>query len=390
LDHFKDGVALGREGKTNEAMQEYIASLNVNPGFVKSRLNLGALLYDQGKFSAAEREFRLVLSQVPDHVVAHENLALTLEAKGGQDEEAYQQWRIALINERRPEWQEKGKASIARLETKLRVAAELETATPASDVDVVPPKFAARPHPDDLAIIIGIEKYQKLIPARYARADAERVVTYLRALGYAPRNIELLLNEAATQSGIHQAIETWLVERARADSRVLVYYSGHGSQDLQSGEAFLVPYDGDPSYLKQTAYSLKTLYGKLGDLAVKEVMVTLDSCFSGQGGRSVLAPGVRPAVVSIEDPVLASPRLAVLTAAQGTQISTSSNQTRHGVFTYYFLKALQEGRQDLGAIYEYVTSRVEDEAKLQNVRQIPTLKPGLEQVRGRFMLYERP
>ena len=103
-------------------------------------------------------------------------------------------------------------------------------------------------------------------------------------------------------------------------------------------------------------------YGLSPEIA--QTLVTIDSCFSGTGGRSVMMEG-RPAVARIEDPVLASPQLAVLAAAQGTQISTTSKQNRHGLFTYHFLKAIQEGKTQLGEIYDYLGPRVEDEAKLQ-------------------------
>jgi tetratricopeptide (TPR) repeat protein len=95
--HFHEGVALAKSGQPSEAAQAYLAALDANPGLIEARLNLGALLYKQRLYTQAEREFRLVLSQDPDNVTARENLATTLEAKGGYDEEAYQQWRLALI-----------------------------------------------------------------------------------------------------------------------------------------------------------------------------------------------------------------------------------------------------------------------------------------------------
>lgn len=387
--HFQEGAALAKSGKTNEAAAAYLAALDVNPGLIEARLNLGALLYKQGRYTQAEREFRLVLGQDPENVTARENLATTLEARGGYDEDAYQQWRLALTSETRPEWKAYGKQSTTRLEEKLRAAADQEVGGPLSDVDTTMPKFAAIPRPNDVALVIGIEKYQKLIPARHARADAEQVANYLRKLGYAPRNVEVLLNERATQTAVRLALEQWLPEHVRADSRVLVYYSGHGSVNPATGETYLVPHDGDPAYLINTAYSTKVLYAKLGDLKAKQVVVTLDSCFSGQGGRSVMMEGARPAVAKIEDPALASRHLAVLAAADGTQISTSSKAKQHGVFTYYFLKALQEGNQDLASIYEYVSPKVQDEAKLQNVQQSPSLRPGADVVRGQFLLWDK-
>jgi|CXWL01.1.fsa_nt_gi uncharacterized caspase-like protein len=387
--NFKEGAALAKSGRTNEAAAAYLAALDANPGLIEARLNLGSLLYKQGRYTQAEREFRLVLGSDPENVTARENLATTLEARGGYDEDAYQQWRLALVRETRPEWKAYGKQSTTRLEEKLRTAADQEVGGPLSDVDTTLPKFAAIPRPNDIALVIGIEKYQKLIPARHARADAERVASYLRALGYAPRNVEVLLNERATQAAVRLALEQWLPEHVRADSRVLVYYSGHGSVNPATGDTYLVPHDGDPAYLINTAYPTKMLYAKLADLKTKQVVVTLDSCFSGQGGRSVMMEGARPAVAKLEDPTLASRHLAVLAAAEGTQISTSSKAKQHGVFTYYFLKALLDGQQDLASIYEYVGPKVQDEAKLLNVQQSPSLRPGSDIVRGQFTLWDK-
>jgi hypothetical protein len=385
---FKEGVEQSKSGNPREAAQAYMAALDANPGLIEARLNLGSLLYKRGLYAQAEREFRLVLAQDPENVTARENLATTLEARGGYDEDAYQQWRLALVSETRPEWKDYGRQSIARLEEKLRAVVDQEVGGPLSDVDTTLPKFAAIPRPNDVALVIGIEKYQKLIPARYARADAEQVANYLRKLGYAPRNVEVLLNERATQTAVRLALEQWLPQHVRTDSRVLVYYSGHGSVNPATGETYLVPHDGDPMYLLSTAYSTKTLYSKLAELNAKQIVVTLDSCFSGQGGRSVMMEGARPAVAKLDDPALASRRLAVLAAADGAQISTSFKEKRHGLFTYYFLKALQDGKQDLAGIYEYVSPKVQDEAKLQNVTQAPSLRPGLEQSR-QFVLWDK-
>ena len=98
--------------------------------------------------------------------------------------------------------------------------------------------------------------------------------------------------------------------------------------------------------------------------------------------------GVKPAIAKLDDPTLASRHMAVLAASDGTQISTSSKEKRHGVFTYHFLKALQAGNQDLESIYEYVNPKVQDDAKLQNVTQVPSLRPGPAQAR-QFVLWDK-
>ncbi len=238
---------------------------------------------------------------------------------------------------------------------------------------------------NDMAVVIGVEKYQDLPASDYSSSDAKLIKEYLVSLGIKERNIELLLNERATQSSIKKTVETWLPNRIKSDSKVVIYYSGHGAPDAKTGDAYIVPFDGDPNYLEDTGYPLKRLYDKLGKLGAAEIVVLLDSCFSGAGGRSVLAKGARPLVMMVDTGVLSS-NMAVLSATQGTQISTSSPEKGHGVFTYYFLKALKDGKKTIAEIYEYIKPLVEDEAKQLNVQQSPNISPDVEKLKGRFGL----
>jgi uncharacterized caspase-like protein len=230
-----------------------------------------------------------------------------------------------------------------------------------------------------------VEKYQDLPAAEYAAKDARLVKDYLISLGLKERNVELLLNERATLSSLKKTLESWLPNRIKKNSRVIIYYSGHGAPEAASGDAYLVPYDGDPNYLSDTGYPLKRLYEKLGRLQVPEVIVVLDSCFSGAGGRSVLAKGARPLVMTAEMPVVAI-NMVVLSAAEGSQISTSSPDKGHGLFTYYFLKALNDGKRNVADVYEYIRPQVEDDAKALNVRQTPQISPKVEKLKGKFSL----
>ncbi len=247
------------------------------------------------------------------------------------------------------------------------------------------PDFKASSRQNDMAVIIGIENYQSLPKSDYSKSDAGIVKDYLKALGFQERNIELITDERATKSSIEKTIEAWLPNRAKKDSTIFVYYSGHGAPEPKTGDAYMVPFDGDPNYLEVTGYPLKRLYDKLGKLEAQEVIVLLDSCFSGAGGRSVLAKGARPLVMMTTSTVLPS-NIAVLSATQGTQISTSSPEKGHGVFTYYFLKALKDGKKNIAEIYDYIKPLVEDEAKQLNVQQSPSINPDEEKIKGRFEL----
>ncbi|MFZ6016201.1 MAG: caspase family protein [Nitrospirota bacterium] len=238
---------------------------------------------------------------------------------------------------------------------------------------------------DDLAVIIGIEKYRGLPSSDYSSSDAKLMKDYLKALGFQPRNIEFLTDEKATKTDIEKSIEAWLKNKAKPQSRVFIYYSGHGAPEPKTGDAYIVPYDGDPNYLEVTGYPLKRLYESFGKLPAKEIIVALDSCFSGAGGRSVIAKGARPLVMMTERVVLPQ-HIAVLTATQGTQISTSNPEKGHGIFTYYFLKAIKEGKKTLAEIYEYIKPLIENKARELNAEQSPDIIPKPEMIKGRFTL----
>ena len=104
-------------------------------------------------------------------------------------------------------------------------------------------------------------------------------------------------------------------------------------------------------------------------------MVILDACFAG-GGRSLPARG-RPLVTALKTQLPA--RTALLAASSAEQASNEKVGSRHGLFTYYFLKGLngaargsKEGvtAQDL---YDYLRPQVEDAARRDNRDQSPQL-----------------
>lgn len=232
-----------------------------------------------------------------------------------------------------------------------------------SDVDEAPARQAAvKGH----AVIIGIERYRERLPrADFAAADARTMARYAsRVLGYAEQNVALLTDEAATRGDFEKYLERWLLNRVGKDDEVFVYFSGHGAPNPSTGDAYLVPYDGDPTYLNETGYPLRRLYASLGKLPTRRITVALDSCFSGGGGRSVLARGARPLVlVKTGEPPAG---ITVISAASGSQISNTYPSQGHGLFTYFLLKGLQEHGRDLRQAFASLKPEVERVARQEN------------------------
>jgi hypothetical protein len=253
------------------------------------------------------------------------------------------------------------------------------------DAELAPPVTGIAPKDHAYAVVVGVEDYRDLPKVDYAKRDAEMVKQYLtKALGYREQNIITLLNDRVTRSQLEARFEKWLPKQVEGhpDAEVFVYYGGHGAPDPGTHQAFLVPYDGDPAFLETTAYPLKRLYDTLSGLSAKQITVVMDSCFSGAGGRSVIAQGARPMLIKVENPMAAAQNIVVLSAAAENQISTAFPEKRHGLFTYYFLKGLQgeadgnkDGAVSIEELYGYVRPKVETAARRQNAEQSPQLLP---------------
>ncbi|MEN6621441.1 MAG: caspase family protein [Smithella sp.] len=271
------------------------------------------------------------------------------------------------------------------LQIAMRPAEVPETMEIISEVDVddIPPRIKGYERKDAVALIIGIGKYrEEKIPAiKYAVRDAEVMAKYLENLGgISKANIQILINEKASKSDIQAYIEDWLPRRINENSTVFIYYAGHGAPGEQGKSAYIVPYEGQPDFPSQL-YTLQSLYNSLGKLKAKEVVVLLDSCFSGVKGRSVTHAGARPLVMKPADILPLNNKVIVIAGASGNQMSSDYDRAKHGLFTYGILKGLRgeavrerTGSVNLGGLYNYVKAVVSEKASLElNRDQTPVL-----------------
>jgi uncharacterized caspase-like protein len=245
-----------------------------------------------------------------------------------------------------------------------------------SDIEVLP-AASSQSRRNAYAVVIGVSKYRHKLPAAdFADADAQLVARYLRtALGYQDANVATLINDEASKGDFEKYFERWLPNHAGPGSEVFVYYSGHGAPNPKTGDAYLVPYDGDPTYIAETGYPLKKVYEQLARLPAAKITVVMDSCFSGAGGRSVIAAGARPLVTVAQAEIPG--KLTVLAASAGDQISNSYQDKGHGLFTYYFLKGIKEKGDDMRAVFDYLKPEVSGYARRElNADQDPQWREG--------------
>jgi hypothetical protein len=242
--------------------------------------------------------------------------------------------------------------------------------------------FAAPPQPTAYALVVGIERYRDVPSPTGARHDAETFVRLARAtLGVPERNVRVAFDDRATKVDIEKHL-AWLKANVPAGGRIYFYFSGHGAPDPSTGSSYILPYDGDPSALEATGLLLSSVLLRLSETSSHDVLAIVDSCFSGAGGRSVLAPGARPLVV-VKAPEV-PPRVALVAAAAGEEISGPNEKANSGLFTTYFVDALGSGKADIDGdgqisleeLQSWVRPRVAREASRQNRKQTPSLALG--------------
>jgi hypothetical protein len=111
------------------------------------------------------------------------------------------------------------------------------------------------------------------------------------------------------------------------------------------------------------AVNLKDLYAKLTEFPTQKVTVFIDACFSG-GARNQGLVAVRGVKVKPKDELLKG-NLVVFTASSGEQSSSAYDDKRHGMFTYFLLKKLQETKGNL--TYKQLADYLSSEVGLKSV-----------------------
>jgi uncharacterized caspase-like protein len=203
----------------------------------------------------------------------------------------------------------------------------------------------------------------------------------VRTLGFQEENIIYAENaDAATMTRIFGTTDDprgqlydWVKP---GESSVFVYYSGHGAPNPETETAYFVPSNTNPNYLSQNGYPVNQLYENLGALPSESVTVVLEACFSGVSESGAVIQDISPAVLSVENPVMAMENGLAFTAGAADQVSTWYNEKQHGLFTYYFLKGLRgnadtngDGAVTARELEAYLTEKVPYRAQRMHSRK---------------------
>lgn len=173
------------------------------------------------------------------------------------------------------------------------------------------------PSPNDRALLVGIDDYDAPeIRLDGSVADVAAMKTFAEGtLGFSPKQIRTLTNGNATREAIVDAIDDWLVRGSGSGGRVLLYFSGQGSEVVGPGPVAsptLVPVDAElvrgatGAVEDITAQIRETeIAARLNALKDRKVTVIIDACHVGIGSRNAIAPAV-PGTVRCVGPALAA------------------------------------------------------------------------------------
>jgi len=202
----------------------------------------------------------------------------------------------------------------------------------------------------------------------------------IRGLGIRSENIKLLVDADAGQGEILKTFKTWLPARVRATTDVYVYYSGHGLPSADGQTLYLLPQQADRDLIEDTAVAQSRINAAIQATKPKSVTIFLDSCYSGaaRSGQSLIA-SARP--ISLKANTQTFPAdFTVFTASTAEQISSSSNELKHGIFSYYLMRGMEgdadinkDGKITVGEMQAYLTDNVAKQASLANRVQQPQL-----------------
>ena len=237
--------------------------------------------------------------------------------------------------------------------------------------------IADKQQKNTFAVIIGNENYSLVAPVPFALNDAKMFSEYCRqTLGLPSTNIRCYEN--ATLGMFYSAINDIkrIANAYKGNIKILFYYAGHGIPDENTHDAFILPVDADGREV-ETCYKLSRLYQELGSLNAKNVFVFMDACFSGaKRGEGMLA-SARGVAIKAKN-TIPEGNIVVLSAASNEETAYPYKEKKHGLFTYFLLKKLQEtkGECTIGELGEFVKREVLQHSVLVNRKsQTPTLIP---------------
>jgi len=197
-----------------------------------------------------------------------------------------------------------------------------------------------------VALIIGVEDYENTFKAAYAKQDALFFNDFAhQSFGVPRQNIKMLINDSAKRNATLLEIATWLPKIIKENKTdFYLFFSGHGLASNDGEDLFLLPYDGYPAILEDSALLRNRIFESIANLNPRSVTVFLDTCYSGATRSDEMLIAARQITMVVEEQEIPN-NFTVFSASANNEIASVFKEAEHGLFSYYLMKGL-EGEAD--------------------------------------------
>jgi uncharacterized caspase-like protein len=227
--------------------------------------------------------------------------------------------------------------------------------------------------PNLYVLAVGVSAYPGNMKLNYAASDALLLTRTLQEKSrkvFTTIEMKVLTDKQATKQNIREGLD-WLKSKMTAKDVGIVFFSGHGGRDEDTGKFYLIPVDVGPN-IDRTCLSGEELKSRLEDMPGRLVAI-LDACHSGA------VTEIKPAQADnlVRDLMTDDYGVIVLASSLGRECSLESSATKAGFYTLGLTEGMS-GRADFnrdGVVYlneleYYAALRVK---QLSGGQQNPTM-----------------
>jgi hypothetical protein len=234
---------------------------------------------------------------------------------------------------------EKMREEIRMIEEKIK---RMDEGVFSDDINPLIQKIPEGPRNNNVLVMVtGIAEYSELPTVAFADRSARSFSELMkRKYGISASNIDLMTNQEATGLRWLQRFRA-IARRATDKDTLVIYYAGHGAPTPSLKMTTLVPQDSSGKISENSEFRLSEIYKELLSSRAKDIVVILDTCFSGRTDNgSHIFKDIAP-VIALPSNSLAPPndsRLTVLTAGGENDFALALRPKGHRLFTYHLLK----------------------------------------------------
>ena len=217
------------------------------------------------------------------------------------------------------------------------------------------------------ALLIGVNDYKdtELTSLQYSAADCQELSKALEEATQAFEERQLFVHhdyavETPTLGAIRASLKQ-ISSKAKANDKVIFYFSGHGVLDPDTQQAILCLKDTTPDDLLGTGLAISELLQLLGECAAPVQFLWLDACHSGGVTWQQTLNNPTPQLIErLQERAARSQGFYALLSCDRAQQSWEFPEMGHGVFTYYLIRGLsgeaanQQGVIEADSLYRYV------------------------------------